>query len=66
MKTEILIKEGKAKIILNAENEFEKDLIERIVKSRIGYEIKTTALTDYNYQSHSNQRIEINLIEKQK
>ena len=66
MKTEIVIKQGKAKIVLTAESEFELDLIEKIVDSRIGYETQTTVLTDYSYQSHSKHRVEISLIEKQK
>jgi hypothetical protein len=63
MKTKVEIWQGKAKIVLRAENEFEKDLIEKIKNSRKGYETETTVLTDYSYQSHSNHRIEIDLIE---
>ena len=66
MKTEVIVWQGKAKVVLYAENEFEKDLIEKIKDSRIGYETKTTVLTDYNYHSHSKHRIEIDLDEKQK
>jgi hypothetical protein len=66
MKTEIVINQGKAKIVLTAESEFELDLIEKVVDSRIGYDTQTKVLSEYNYQSHSNHRIEINLIEKQK
>jgi hypothetical protein len=39
MKTEVLICNGRAKIVLHAENEFEKDLIEKVKDSRIGYTI---------------------------
>jgi len=66
MKSEIVIKQGQAKVVLYAESEFEKDLIEKIVDSRIGYETKTTVKTEYSYQTHNNHRIEINLLEKQK
>lgn len=66
MKTEIVIKQGKAKVVLFAESEFEKDLIEKIVDSRIGYTTQTTVKSDYSYQTHNNHRIEIDLIEKQK
>ena len=62
MKSEIVIKQGQAKVVLYAESEFEKDLIEKIVDSRIGYENHTTVNTEYNYQTHNNHRIEINLI----
>ena len=64
MKTEVVIREGKAKVVLHAENEFEKDLIEKVQDSQEGYETKTTVLTDYGYYSHSKHRIEIELIEK--
>jgi hypothetical protein len=63
MKTKVEICQGKAKIVLHAENEFEKDLIEKIKDSRKGYATETTVLTDYIYQSHKNHRIEIDLIE---
>jgi hypothetical protein len=66
MKTELIITQGKAKIVLTCESEFELDLIEKIKDSRIGYEAKTSVLTDYKYHSHSNHRIEVNLIEKEK
>ena len=65
MKTEVVIWQGNAKIVLHAENEFEMDLIEKIKDSRKGYEIETSILTNYAYQSHKNHRIEINLKEKQ-
>ena len=69
MKTELVITQGRAKLVLTCESEFELDLIEKIKDSRIGYEVKASVLTDYdyyNYQSHSNHRIEVNLIEKKK
>ena len=66
MKTEIVIKQGSAKVVLTPESEFEMDLIEKIVDSKIGYEKQTTVLTDNSYYQHRNHRIEINLIEKQK
>tara|TARA_R110000823_G_scaffold27936_1_gene81298 strand:+ start:126 stop:338 length:213 start_codon:yes stop_codon:yes gene_type:complete len=64
MKTKIVIQDGKSKIVLTCENEFEKDLIEKIKDSRIGYETNTHVLTDYRYSAHSNHRIEIDLIER--
>ena len=63
MKTEVIIWQGNAKIVLHAESEFEKDLIEKIKDSREGYETKTTFLTDYAYGAYSKHRIEIDLIE---
>lgn len=64
MKTEVVIWQGEAKIVLYAENEFEKDLIEKIKDNRIGYETITEVLTDYNFQYHSKHRIEVSLIDK--
>jgi len=66
MRTEVIIWQGQAKIVLHAENEFEKDLIEKVKDSRLGYETKSEVLTDYGYSTHSKHRIEINLIEKTK
>jgi hypothetical protein len=63
MKTEIVIWQGNAKVVLHAENEFEKDLIEKIKDSRDGYETNTHVLTNYSYSIHNNHRIEIELIE---
>jgi len=66
VKTEIFIQQGKARIILHAESEFEKDLIEKIKDSRIGYDTNTEVLTEQAYHSHSKHRIEISLNEKTK
>ena len=65
MKTKLIVNEGKAKIVLTCENEFEVDLIEKIKDSRGGYKIETEALRDYDYHNHhKNHRIEINLLEE--
>jgi len=66
MKTEVVIWQGKAKIVLHAENEFEKELIEKVKDSRLGYKMETQVLTDYSYQSHTKHRVEIDLIENVK
>ena len=66
MKTEVVIWQGKAKIVLYADNEFEKELIEKVKDSRVGYETTCEVLTDYGYHTHSKHRIELNLIEKTK
>ncbi len=65
MKTKVVIWEGETSIVLHAENDFERDRIEKIEGSRTGYDILTTVETDYRYQSHKNHRIEIKLEEKQ-
>lgn len=63
MKTEVLITQGETKIVLRAENDFEKDLIEKIKSPRSKYETNTKALVEYNNHEYSNHRIEIDLIE---
>jgi len=63
MKTEIIIWQGAAKVVLYPENEFEKELIEKIKDSKKGYKTETNVLTDYTYQMHSKHRIEISLNE---
>lgn len=67
MKTEINIVQGEVKIILHAENSFEKELVEKIKDGE--YEscnIKSSVQTDYSYGSHRNHRIEVDLKEKEK
>ena len=66
MITEIITTQGKSKIVLKPENEFEIDLIEKIVDSKIGYTQKTNIETNCLYHTHSKHRIEIDLIEKTK
>lgn len=66
MKTEIVIKQGQAKVVLTGESEFELDLIEKIIDSRVGYKTETTVLSNYSYSTHSKHRIEISLIENNK
>ena len=67
MKTEVVTWDGSAKIILYAENDFERRLIEDakgIKPGKKGYTLEASLLTDYGYQNHSNHRIEIYLTEK--
>lgn len=64
MKTEIVIVQGRARIVLRPENEFEIDLIEKVKDSRIGYATEVNILSEYSYNIHKNHRIEIDLIEK--
>jgi hypothetical protein len=66
MKTEIVIKQGKAKIVLYPESEFEEDLIEKVVDSRKGYATNTSISTDTRHSIHYNHKIEIKLIENKK
>jgi hypothetical protein len=66
MKSEIVIKQGQAKVVLYAESEFEKDLIEKIVDSKFKYKTETTVKTECRYHTHSEHRIEISLKETDK
>jgi hypothetical protein len=66
MKTEIVINQGKAKIVLYPESEFEAILIENIKDSRKGYATNTSISTDTRHSIHSNHKIEIELIENKK
>ena len=66
MKSEVVIWQGNAKIVLHDENEFEKELIEKVKDIRLGYKIETQVLTEYCYHTHSKHRIEIDLIENVK
>lgn len=66
MKTKIEIWQKKAKIVLLAENEFEKDLIEKVKDSKYDYTLTADVLTAYSYYTHSDHRIEIDLIEKKR
>lgn len=53
MKTEINIVQGEVKIILHAENSFEKELVEKIKDGE--YEscnLKSSVHTDYSYGNH--------------
>ena len=65
MKAKVVIEQGKTKIVLTPENEFETDIIEKIVDSKVGYSTETTVDTNYSYHTHTNHRMEINLIEKE-
>ena len=68
MKTEVKIWQGKSKIVLYAENDFEEDLIDKIIDSRSGYDIETSVTSDcdvYSYKKRKNHRVEIDLTEKQ-
>tara|TARA_R110000851_G_scaffold108049_1_gene228799 strand:+ start:486 stop:686 length:201 start_codon:yes stop_codon:yes gene_type:complete len=64
MKTQLVITEGKAKLVLNCESEFERDLIEKIIDSKIGYDIEAIVKSECIYHTHSKHRIEVQLLEK--
>jgi len=63
MKTKVIIENGEIDIILTPENDFEKDIIEKMVDRKKDYSIHTTANTDYLYSNHSKHKITMNIKE---
>ncbi len=60
MKASVLIKNGRTEIILLPENNFEIEVIERVINDK--YEItKTEVDSDYSYQEHSDHKITIEI-----
>jgi hypothetical protein len=66
MKTQVIITQGNAQIVLIPDNEFETDLIEKLVDNKIGYTTTTEVKTDYIFCNHKNHMIKINLSENTK
>lgn len=65
MKAKIEIQDGSVKIVLTAENEFEKTMIDD-AKKRDDLEKTVSFKSDYNYGIYQNQRIELSFIKKGK
>lgn len=65
MKTKVIIENGGTTIVLSPENDFEIDVIEKIVKDKRKYNINNEIDADYNYSSgnYSNHRIELSIKE---
>ncbi len=61
MKAKVIIENGQTTIVLLAENEFEKDVIEKVKSDKTKYELDTMFKTDYSYSYHSNHNIEIKI-----
>ena len=64
MKAKVVIEQGRTKVVLTADNDFEKDVIEQVKDFNYRYNIETTVQTDYAYHNHSNHRIELDIIRK--
>lgn len=58
MKTKLISENGIVEIILTAENEFEKEILEKIDSPpyKTTYELKTKTLSDYDAFGHSNKK----------
>lgn len=63
MKTKVVIENGEIEIVLTPENDFEKDIVEKMVDRKKDFSIHTTADTKYQYSSHSNHKIVMNIKE---
>jgi CO dehydrogenase/acetyl-CoA synthase alpha subunit len=59
MKAKVIIEQGITKVVLTCENEFEKDIVEKIKDYRSDYEIETTVSTNYQFQTHNEHKIEM-------
>lgn len=64
MKAKVIIQEGKTTIELTPENDFEKDVIEKITDSRHHYDINTTVSTNFQFHEHKNHKIQLNISKK--
>lgn len=63
MKTSVLIENGRTKIILTPENDFEKDIIEKLYIKKEKHELITTVQADYNYATYNKHKIILNIKE---
>ena len=65
MKATVIIEQGLTKVVLKAENDFERDIVEKIKDYKSDYEIETTVSTNYQFQTHNNHKIELSIKELQ-
>jgi len=59
MKAKVIIENGITTIELKADNDFEKDVIEKFVDRRKDYNLNTEITTKYAYGQHSEHKITI-------
>jgi len=60
MEAKVIIENGKTRIELTPDNEFETEVIERVRDEK--YKISTTSVhADYSFNTHSNHKITINI-----
>jgi len=65
MKAKVTIENGRTKVVLKPENDFEIDVLEKVYDSKKNYEIETTVNANYNFGSWQDHELEINLVKKQ-
>jgi len=63
MKTKVVIENAETTIVLTPENEFEIDVIEKIIRNKQKFDINTVVDAQYNYGSYSKHKIDINIKE---
>lgn len=63
MKSTLIIEDGVTQIILKPENDFEKDIIEKMVTKKEKFNRGTSFSTDCIYSEHSNHLITITITE---
>ena len=60
MKTKVIIENEHTKILLTPENEFEKEVLERVLNE--GYKIIESKVTsNYQWSKHENHKLEIKI-----
>lgn len=63
MKAKVIIENGETDVVLTPENDFEKDIIEKMVDRKKDFNLHTSAETKYSYSQHSGHTITINIKE---
>lgn len=63
MKAKVIIENGETTIILNPENDFDTDIVEKIYENKERFNIHTIVDSDYNYGARQNHRLEISIKE---
>ncbi len=69
MKTTLIIENGKTKIVLRPENDFEIDILEKVFDNSAKYDIKNDVLADVDNgfrRDYKEHRIELIITEKPK
>ena len=64
MKAKVIIENGETTIVLNPQNEFEIDLIEKVKDKKGKHSIYTNFSADYNYGTYKNHQIELSIKEE--
>jgi hypothetical protein len=65
MKAKVIIENGETTIVLNPENEFEKDIIEK-VRDRKDINVSTFFEAEYSFGMYNKQKIQIKINDKPK